>query len=302
MRHLLTLHDLSKAEIHHLLNEAAAMKAAVAAGRRDPILTGRVLGMVFEKPSLRTRVSFEAAMAQMGGSSIFLTAADMGLGTREALSDCARTLGQYADAIVLRVYKHETVETFAKYAGVPIINGLSDIAHPCQALGDLLTMQEVFGDLSGKTVVFVGDGNNVARSLAVGCGLMGIRFVLTSPDNYGFDAAFVQRCKKQTGMQPEQIRDPLKAVASADVLYTDVWTSMGQEAEREERRKRFAAYQVNSKLLKKAPKHAKVMHCLPAIREEEVTSDVLDGDRSLVFPQAANRMHAQKALLKWLLT
>jgi ornithine carbamoyltransferase len=301
MRHLLTVHDLSTDELQHLLREAATMKAAVAAGRREPILAGRVLGMIFEKPSLRTRVSFEAGMAQMGGASIFLSGQDTGLGTREALPDCARTLGQYADAIVLRVFKHATVETFAKFAGVPVINGLSDIAHPCQALGDLLTMQEVFPELSGRTVVFVGDGNNVARSLAVGCGLLGMRFVLASPDGYGFDDAFVQRCHQQTGAEPVQVRDT-KAVASADVVYTDVWTSMGQEAEREERQRKFKDYQVNAALMKRAPKHARVMHCLPANREEEVTSEVLDGEQSIVFPQAANRMHAQKALLKWLLT
>jgi ornithine carbamoyltransferase len=257
---------------------------------------------VFEKPSLRTRVSFQAAMAQLGGASMFLSGKEVGLGSRESVPDCARTLSQYVDGVVLRVFQQATVETFAAHATVPVINGLSDTDHPCQALGDLLTLREVFGAVAGRTLVFVGDGNNVARSLAVGCGLLGARFILASPDGYGFDEAFL-RAFRQKAPRGEVLENgrPEHALGEADVIYTDVWTSMGQEAEAEERRQKFAAFQVNETLLALAPAHARVMHCLPAHRGEEITDTVLDGERSIVFQQAGNRMHAQKALLKWLL-
>jgi ornithine carbamoyltransferase len=261
-----------------------------------------VLGLVFEKPSLRTRASFESAMVQLGGSTIFLSASDGPIGQRESVSDFARTLCQYADGVVLRTYRHETVEEFAAHSSVPVINGLSDRDHPCQALGDLLTIREAFGKVDGRTMVFVGDGNNVARSLAVACGLLGARFILAAPEGYGFDAEFLARLKK-LAPQGEVVMNgkPGHAIGQADVIYTDVWTSMGQEAEREERLRKFADFQVNAALLSQAPPHARVMHCLPAHRGEEVTGDVLDGERSIVFQQAGNRMHAQKALLVWLL-
>jgi ornithine carbamoyltransferase len=303
MRHFLDLLDLTPDEIRHLLQEARHLKEGLQRGERPPLLTGRVLGLLFEKPSLRTRVSFQTAMAQLGGSNIFLNGTDSGLGSRESLPDFARTLSQYVDAVVLRTFSHRTVETFAAHSSCPVINGLSDYYHPCQALGDLLTVQEVFGEVSGRTLVFVGDGNNVARSLAIGCGKLGIRFILAAPPGYGFDEPFLQTYRRCcAGGELLQNGEPGHAVGSADVIYTDVWTSMGQEAEREQRRQQFAGYQVNAALLALAPKHARVMHCLPAKREEEVTSEVLDGDRSIVFQQAANRMHAQKALLRWLLT
>jgi ornithine carbamoyltransferase len=303
MRHLLTLLDLSAAELDEILAEAVRLKADSQRGVRPPLLAGRVLGMIFEKPSLRTRASFEAAMAQMGGTTIFLSPSDGRLGQRESVPDFARTLSQYVDVVVLRTYRHETVEEFAAHSSVPVINGLSDRYHPCQALGDLLTMQEAFGGLRGRTLVFVGDGNNVARSVAMGCGMLGIRFVLAAPSGYGFDEPFLQSYRR---VAPEgelvQNGEPGHAVGDADVIYTDVWTSMGQEEEREERRRHFAPFQVNAALLAKAPAHARVMHCLPAVRGEEVSAEVLDGERSIVFQQAANRLHAQKALLKWLLT
>jgi ornithine carbamoyltransferase len=303
MRHFLDLTDLSPDELTHLLAEAAALKAGLARGERPPLLAGRVLGMIFEKPSLRTRVSFEAAMAQLGGASIFLTPADGALSPREPVPDVARVLSQYADAVVLRTYSHRTVEEFAAHATVPVVNGLSDTAHPCQILGDLLTVQEVFGGVRGKKLAFVGDGNNVARSLAVGCGLLGARFVLAAPEGYRFDDAFVRDFRRRLPQaELAQDGDPACAVADADVIYTDVWTSMGQEAERERRLKDFAAYQVNAALLAEAPARARVMHCLPARRGEEISADVIDGPRSVVVPQAGNRMHAQKALLTWLLT
>jgi len=302
MRHFLTLFDLTRDEIERLLQDAARMKAVQERGQRSPVLAGKVLGMVFEKPSLRTRTSFETAMAHLGGTSIFLPGDGTGLGSRESVPDFARTLSQYVDCAVLRTFRQETIETFAAHSTCPVINGLSDYDHPCQALGDLLTVQELFGDVSGRTLAFVGDGNNVARSLAVGCGKIGMRFVLAAPDGYGFDQPFLQKYKQMVPQgQLVMNGKPGHAVKDADVIYTDVWASMGQEAERDQRKKSFAAYQVNAALLTQAPKHARVMHCLPAKREEEVTSDVLDSDRSVVFQQAGNRMHAQKALLKWLM-
>jgi ornithine carbamoyltransferase len=303
MRHFLTLFDVTRDEIQMLLQEAARMKAVQERGERSRALAGKVLGLIFEKPSLRTRASFETAMAHLGGSSIFLPGNETGLGQRETVPDFARTLSEYVDGIVLRTFAQETIETFAAHATCAVINGLSDSYHPCQALGDLLTVQELFGKVEGRTLAFIGDGNNVARSLAVACGKVGMRFILAAPDGYGFDEPFLQKLRKEVpGGDVVTKSKPGPAVRSADVIYTDVWASMGQEAEREQRKKAFAPFQVNAALLAQAPKHARFMHCLPAKREEEVTSDVLDGERSVVFQQAGNRMHAQKALLKWLLS
>ena len=283
------------------MKEAARIKKALLKGKMKPVLEGKVLGMVFEKPSLRTRVSFQAGMAQLGGQAIFLNGADAGLGKRESLPDIARTLCEYVDAIVTRTFQHENVVEFARWATKPVINGLSDYYHPCQALGDLLTMRECFGDLEGKTITFVGDGNNVARSLAIAAGKVGVRFILSAPKAYCFDQPFLDTYQTHVQGKLEEIEDPIKAVAGADIIYTDVWASMGQEAEAKERGKHFHAYQVNDALLKHAPQHAKVMHCLPAHRGEEITDDVMDGPQSVVFPQAGNRMHAQKALILWAL-
>jgi ornithine carbamoyltransferase len=298
MRHVLTLLDLTRDEIVGLLTEAVRLKQAMRRGIRKPILQGRVLGMVFEKPSLRTRVSFQTAMAQLGGSSVFLQGKEVGLGVRESVPDFARTMCEYVDAVVLRTFSHSTVEAFAAHASVPVINGLSDYYHPCQALGDVLTMTEVFGDLEGRTVAFVGDGNNVARSLAICCGKLGVQFILSSPEGYSFDGPFLETYRKHV---PEGIliqnHDPVEAVRSADVVYTDVWTSMGQEDEHAQRLDRFKNFQVNAALMATAPAHARVMHCLPAHRGEEITDEVMDGSQSMVFPQAGNRLHAQKALL-----
>jgi ornithine carbamoyltransferase len=301
MRHFLSLHDVGTAELEALLAEAARLKADLKRGQRPPLLAGRVLGMIFEKPSLRTRASFEAAMAQMGGSTVFLSPSDGAMGQREPVADFARTLSSYADVVALRTFRHETVEEFAAHSRVPVINGLSDRYHPCQALGDLLTIQETFGGFKGRTLVFVGDGNNVARSMAVGCGLFGLRFVLAAPEGYGFDEGFLEEFHRVAPRGELLVNGtPDHAVGQADVIYTDVWTSMGQEGEREERRRKFAGFQVNAGLLAKAPPHARVMHCLPAVRGEEVSADVLEGRQSIVFQQAENRLHAQKALLKWL--
>ncbi len=230
LHHLIDLSDWDGDRIRKLLKEAIRLKKAHAAGRSKPLLQGRVLGLIFEKPSLRTRVSFQAGMAQLGGEAIFLTHSDSGLGKRESLPDIARTLSQFVDAVVLRTYRHETVEEFARWSSCPVINGLSDYAHPCQALGDLLTLSEAFdGKLTGRTVVFVGDGNNVARSLALACGKVGVQFVLSAPAGYGFDGRFLDMYRAEFSAEPVLEPDPQRAVAGADVIYTDVWASMGQE-------------------------------------------------------------------------
>jgi ornithine carbamoyltransferase len=299
MKHLLHLFDVTPDELRHLLTEAARLKTARARGIPSSSLAGKVVALIFEKPSMRTRVSFEAGVAQLGGTAMFLPGNEVGLGWRETLPDFARTMSRYVDAMVLRVYRQSTVEAIAAAATVPIINGLSDAEHPCQALADVLTVQESFGTVAGKTVTFVGDGNNVARSLAVACGKLGGHFVLACPAGYGFDADFKAAFASNVGGNLKEINDANAAVKSADVVYTDVWTSMGQEAERDERLRKFASFQVNESLLAKAPKHAIVLHCLPAHRGEEITDGVMDGPQSAVFDQAENRLHAQKAVLEW---
>jgi ornithine carbamoyltransferase len=302
MKHFLNLNDLTADELNGLLAEAVRLKAAHARRVPTPTLSGRVVGLVFEKPSLRTRVSFESGVAQLGGTSLYLPGNEVGLGWRESLADFARTVGNYVDALVLRVFRHETLDGLAAHSAVPIINGLSDWSHPCQALADLLTVRELFGSEQGRTVAFVGDGNNVARSLAVGCGKLGVRFVLACPRGYGFDDKFRAHYRERVSADvPAEVNDPVAAVRGADVIYTDVWTSMGQEAEREERLRTFASFQVNAKLMAAAPPHCRVLHCLPAHRGEEITDEVMDGPACAAFQQAGNRLHAQKAVLEWLL-
>ena len=299
MHHLLGLLDHPPVVLAKLLDRAAALKADRTLARSA--LAGKVVGLVFEKPSLRTRVSFEAATAQLGGTSLFFPGNEIGLGWREPLPDFARVMGRYIDGLVLRTFKHDTATELAKYAGIPVVNGLSDRSHPCQALADLLTVKERCGGVKGKTIVFVGDGNNVSMSLAVGCGKLGAKFILACPKGYSFDDQFKQAYTAGVGEFPEVLHDPAAAVASADVIYTDVWTSMGQEAERETRLRKFAKFQVNDKLLAKAPAGCVVLHCLPAHRGEEITAGVMDSPASAVFDQAENRLHAQKAVLEWLL-
>ena len=302
MRHFVAVSDVSAQELQYLITTAEAMKAAWSSGRRDLTMSGRCMALLFEKPSLRTRVSFEAAMEQLGGSCIFINAVEVGLGVRESISDFARVISQYVDVLVARVHRHEQVKELCRHATVPIINGLSDLAHPCQALADLLTVRELFGQIEGRTLVFVGDGNNVARSLAMGCRAAGARFVLAAPPGYEFPQEFLDRLHRTPGSGSVRLLpDPAAAVVDADVIYTDVWTSMGQEAETDRRRRAFVDYQVNLKLLGLAPEHVRVMHCLPAHRGEEITEEVIDGPKSVVVLQAANRLHAQKALLVWLL-
>ena len=302
MKHFLNIIDLSTDELSSLLAEAARLKESHA--RRIPThtLAGRVVGLVFEKPSMRTRVSFESGIAQLGGTSLYLPGNEVGLGWRESLADFSRTVSQYVDALVLRVYRHETLDGLTAHSTIPIVNALSDWSHPCQGLADLLTVRELFGGETGRTVAFVGDGNNVARSMAVGCGKLGMRFRHACPVGYGFDDKFRANYAANVSPDfPKEMNDPIAAVRDADVIYTDVWTSMGQESEREDRLKRFAPFQVNAALLAKAPAHCKVLHCLPAHRGEEITDDVMDGPACAAFQQAGNRLHTQKAVLEWLL-
>ncbi len=300
MRHFLDISDLTPDALQSLIDDAALMKRGRSAHGRP--LEGRIIGLVFEKPSLRTRVSFEAAAAQLGGQSTFLPGDEVGFGWRESIEDFGRIVGQYVDALVVRVFRHETVAALSACAGVPVINGLSDTAHPCQAVADLLTIQEALGSVRGKTIAFIGDGNNVARSLALGAAMLGGRLILAAPRDFGFDAEFLGRFASLPGGSPQVTHDPATAVRGADVIYTDVWTSMGQESEAAARRSKFAAFQVNAALVRHAPAHAIVLHCLPAHRDEEITSDVLDGPQSRVIVQAGNRLPAQKALLARLIT
>ncbi|NLF71532.1 MAG: ornithine carbamoyltransferase [Candidatus Anammoximicrobium sp.] len=302
MRHLLTLWELTAAEIERVFAISRDLKAKLQQGLREPLLAGRVAGLLFEKPSLRTRVSFETGLAHLGGSSLFL-GADVGWGQRESISDFTQVLSQYVDVIVCRAKTHRRVEELAQHSRCPVVNGLTDLAHPCQALADLFTLHEVVGDLQGKRLAYVGDANNVARSLLVACAKLGVRFAIASPPGYQFDPVFAARVEKELpGASLLQTRDPAVAVREADAVYTDVWASMGQEAEKAIRSKAFASYQVNEALLKQAPPEARFLHCLPARRGEEVTDAVIDGPQSIVIQQAANRLHVQKGLLVWLLT
>ncbi len=297
MRHLLTLFDLSTDEILDLYARSRRLKEAFSRGERENRHPRRVLALLFEKPSLRTRVSFEAAMTHLGGTTLYL-GEDVGWGKRESVADFAAVLGNYVDVIVCRSFAHGRVEELARHSAAPVVNGLTDSYHPCQALADLFTLEEHFGTLQKLTLAYVGDANNVARSLAVCCARLGVRFVLAAPTAYQLDDSFLDRLKQaESSADVVQCEDPREAVAEAHAVYTDVWASMGQEAERETRRQAFRSYQVNSRLMRAAPPHAVFMHCLPAHRGEEVTDEVIDGPQSIVFPQAENRMHVQKGIL-----
>jgi len=301
---LVTLGDLSAADIWEMLNTATSLKQEWKAGRARPLLAGKILGMIFQKPSLRTRVSFEVGMEQLGGHAIYLSPDEIQLGKRESVPDVARVLSRFVDGIMARVFAHSDVETLAQYASVPVINGLSDFSHPCQGLADLLTIQERYGSLRGVKLAYVGDGNNVAVSLLEGGSKMGMHIVVASPPGYECPASVVAAAKAEAAREGGSVtvtHDPRAAVSGADVIYTDTWTSMGQEAEAQRRREVFPPYQVNSELLNLAKKDVIVMHCLPAHRGEEITDEVIDGPHSVVFDQAENRLHAQKAVLALLL-
>lgn len=296
MRHFLEISDCSSSELEHLLRLAVQLKLEWQSGGNRPVLGGKVLAMVFQKPSLRTRVSFEVGMLHLGGHALYLSPNEIGLGQRESIADVARVLSGYAQGVMARVFSPEHITELAKWSRVPIINGLSDKSHPCQALADVLTLYEHFGSLRGLKLAYVGDSNNVARSLAEAAMLLGIKMTVASPEGYQFDRSTIDSICALGG-DLYATDDPAKAVDGADAIYTDTWTSMGQEAETEKRRKAFPPFQVNEALLKRAASHAVVLHCLPAHRGEEITDDVADGTHSLLFPQAENRMHAQKAVL-----
>jgi len=297
---LLSVADLGGEDIRPLISNAIDMKAQGWLST----LSGKTLAIMFEKPSLRTRVSFELAMRQLGGEAIYLSPAEVGLGERESIPDVARVLSRYVDAIAARTFSHQTLEVLADYSAVPVINALSDREHPCQALADLLTIYEKKGELNGLTLAFVGDGNNVARSLMLAASLTGMNFRIATPPGYAIeDSIFnlAQSNASSSGGGVFYTEDPRQAVGGADVVYTDVWTSMGQEAEAEARRQVFAGYQVNGELLSLAKENAILMHPLPAHHGEEVAEGILDTPRSVVFDQAENRLHMQKALLAGIL-
>jgi ornithine carbamoyltransferase len=301
LRHVITIRELSAGDVREVFRIAADLKAKWERGIRETLLPGRTLGLLFEKPSLRTRVSFESAITHLGGGSLFL-GEDAGFGKRESLSDFARVLSRMVDAIVVRAKEHQTVVDFAQHASCPVINGLTDEAHPCQALADLFTLQERCGSLVGKKLAWVGDGNNVARSLAWACDRLGMEFAVATPPGYEFPAAFRDLLAKEARqLQLRETHDANEAVRDAIAVYTDVWASMGQEADRDRRKLDFAAHQVDAQLMKHAPRDAVFMHCLPARRGEEVTDEVIDGPQSIIVDQAANRMHLQKGILAWLL-
>ena len=297
-RDFLTIFDITEDEIASLLKRAIEMKSGVDANKCP--LIGKSIGLFFEKPSTRTRVSFEVGVYQLGAQPICLTPKDIQLGRGETIADTARTLSRYLNGMVMRVFKQSTVEEFARCATVPVINGLSDFHHPCQALADLMTVIERKGHLEGIRFVFIGDGNNVANSLIESAALTGMDFVIASPEGYGPDAATVERARKRGKGRISVMTDPKEAVAGADVLYTDVWVSMGQEAEAEQKALKFQAYQINAELLRLAKPDAMVLHCLPAYRGKEITGEVMDGPQSAIFDQAENRLHTEKALLEFL--
>jgi ornithine carbamoyltransferase len=303
-KHFLAVSDYSPFELQSLLDLAIRLKTEYQSGGNQPLLKGKVLGMIFQKPSLRTRVSFDMAMRHFSGDALYLSPNEIGLGQRESIADIARVLAGYVQIIMARVFEHAHIEELAKWSAVPVINGLSDYNHPCQAMADALTIQEEFGNLKGLNVTFVGDGNNVAVSLMHICTKLGANFTIANPEGYDLSRKAVDAAKQishQTGAQLTFLRDPHRAVKNAHVIYTDTWTSMGQEDETRQREFVFPPFQVNEDLIDEARKDAIVLHCLPAHRGQEITDSVADGSHSRLFPQAHNRMHAQKAILLYLL-
>lgn len=298
LRHLRTIDDLRASELSAVLSRAAEIKTAYQQGDTKDVLKRQTLGMLFQKPSTRTRVSFETGMTQLGGHAIFLGADDIQLGRGEPIKDTARALSGYVDFIMARLFDHSELEELAAYATVPVVNGLTDDAHPCQSLADLLTIRERHENLDEVTAAWIGDGNNVAHSFILGCAMTGVDLRVAAPEGYGPDASIIERAG-ELGTAPTVTTDPQAAADGADVVYTDVWVSMGQEDERDERLAAFENFQVNQSLLE-ATNKADVMHCLPANRGEEITDTVIESEQSVVWQQAENRLHAQKGLLAWL--
>lgn len=298
-RDFLSLADLTRTELDEILHLSATLKRDLKAGKRPPLLGGKTLAMIFEKPSLRTRVTFEVGMTQLGGYAVYLTPTDIQLGQRESVADIARNLDRWVDLIMARTYSHGTLIELANHAAVPVINGLSDILHPVQVLSDCFTLIEKRGRLDGLHVAFIGDGNNVVNSWMNAAAQFGFSFTLACPPGYEPNEGVYGKAT-QAGGKIRVTHSVTEAVARADVLYTDVWTSMGQEDEAQQRRRDFAGYQINADILSRANHDALVMHCLPAHRGEEVTDDVIEGPQSIVFDQAENRLHVQKGIMVWL--
>jgi ornithine carbamoyltransferase len=303
LKHFLSIADLTSEELHNLLALASLLKAEWQEGGNKPVLKGKSLALIFQKPSLRTRVSFEMGMVHLGGHALYLSPNEIKMGGRESIADVARVLAGYVDGIMARVFSHQHILDLARHSSVPIINGLSDYNHPAQAFSDLFTILEAKGKLEGLKMAYVGDGNNVARSLLFAAMKVGMHFSIASPPGYTLTEEDMDLAQgfSTAGAQIEIVADPARAAAAADVIYTDVWTSMGQEAETAERLKVFPPYQVNQQLVNQAQSDCLVMHCLPAHRGQEITDEVADGPNSILFPQAENRLHAQKALLVHLL-
>lgn len=303
-KHLTSLIDLSTEDILEIFEWAERLKSRVAQGIREFALQGKTVGLIFEKASMRTRVSFEVGINQLGGHAVYMDQKAIGLGSRESIKDLGRVISRYVDGIVIRTFQQENINQLAKYATIPIINGLSDDYHPCQALADMFTIKQKLGGFESASLAFVGDGNNVARSAALACAKLGVPFSLASPEGYGFKQKFkdlLDGIESKDGFSFLETSDPKEAVKNANFVYTDTWTSMGQEAEADARRKVFADFQVNADLLNAARKGALVMHCLPAHRGEEITDEVMDGPASIVYDQAENRLHVQRAVLRLLI-
>ncbi|MSQ47524.1 MAG: ornithine carbamoyltransferase [Deltaproteobacteria bacterium] len=299
-RDLISIADFTRGELEEIFSCAQRLKADRKASWPHPILAGKTLAMIFEKPSLRTRVTFEVGMVQLGGAAVYLAPPDIGLGTRETVPDVAQNLSRWVDIIMARTFAHQTVVDLARHATIPVINGLSDLLHPCQILADCLTVIEHRGRLDGLKVAFVGDGNNVVNSWLNAASKFPFTFALACPAGYEPNAEVLTRARQQ-GAQVTITQSVAEAVRDADAVYTDVWTSMGQERESAMRREAFKAYQVNATVMAQAKQDALVMHCLPAHRGEEITADVLEGPRSVVLDQSENRLHIQKAIMVWLL-
>ncbi|MFB0508590.1 MAG: ornithine carbamoyltransferase [Thermodesulfobacteriota bacterium] len=300
-RDLVDIFSLSRDEIDHLMQRASILKAKLKGGVAYTPLKGKTLGMIFEKASTRTRVSFEVGMYQLGGCALFLDFKDMQLSRGETVSDTARIFSRYVDGIMARTFSHETIEELARYATIPVINGLSDLLHPCQILSDVFTIVEKMGGYRGLKVAYVGDGNNVANSWINCAARLDFQLSLACPKGYGPDPSILERARRESRGEIQLVDDPYAAVSEADVIYTDAWASMGQEHEHAQRLRKFRDYQVNSRLVKAAKTGVRVMHCLPAHRGEEITDEVMDGDHSIVWDQAENRLHAQKVILEWLM-
>jgi len=303
MKDFLSIETYPKEILRELLRIAARLKRLYGAGVNDLCLVGKTIVMLFEKPSLRTRASFEVAMVNLGGGAIYVKPHDIGgIGKREPVKDIARVLSRYTDAIVARTFSHRTIEELAENSDIPVINALSDRFHPCQVMGDMLTIKENTDVTEGTNVAFIGDGNNVARSLAIACARFGMKFVIASPKGYDLDTQSIDKANEIAAGSARRLHDPVEAVSEADFIYTDTWVSMGQEDEKDTRLEDFKGFQLNNQLLKSAPENVKIMHCLPAKRGLEITDEVLESGNSIIFEQAENRLHFQRALLKKLIS